>query len=267
MIPYALDHPYERTPYATLALIGVNAVMFPLIYLMKPEEFLPLLTHVGEFKPWQWLTSAFLHAGPEHLLGNMLFLWVYGRYVEERLGPWRAAALYGVFIVASEVCFILANFGLDVRGLGASGAISGLMGFVLVAAPTANVRCFWWGRLSYGTHFFSLPAWLLLGFWVIEQSVFGLAGLAPGVAISAHLGGFFAGMAAALLLRSRYAAGTDWHLPRHRTSLDARTESTLEAHALAALHRAQSARQPRDDPPAWHSRPVEFSRRRSRRPL
>ncbi len=261
MVPYALEYNYGRTPYATVGLITVNAVMFPLIFL-KASELAPLLTHADQFAPWQWLTSAFMHAGIEHLVGNMLFLWVYGRYVEERLGVARMLALYGLFIVTSALAFIGANFRTDAAGLGASGAISGLMGLVLVAAPTLNVRCFWWGRLGNGSHTFGLPAWFLLGVWVIEQSVYGLSGLVPGIAISAHLGGFFSGMAIGLLLRSDLVAGSDWHLsPKLSSGLSPKNEQVLEAEALAALHRAGTRRADREGPEPWYSRPVPPSRR------
>jgi len=164
--------------------------------------------------PVQFVTSMFLHAGLWHLMGNMLFLWVYGVYVEERLGPWK---FLGVYFAAGFVgSLFYLGLGNGVPCVGASGAISGLMGFTLIAAPWSEVRMFF---MLHERQFadpnlkstFTLPVWFLLGMWLVFQWVLGARG-GTNVAVAAHLGGFALGAGVAAFLRSAQCRGTSWYL-------------------------------------------------------
>jgi membrane associated rhomboid family serine protease len=211
LLPIGIEYYYERKPYATIGLIAANTLMFVLQFGMPERVLDELMCHPDTLKPWQWVTSVFLHAGPLHLGGNMLFLWVYGRYVEERLGPWRYLLAYLCLGIAASWTFVGANLGDPIPALGASGAISGLMGLVMVVAASAKVdTIFMWGHYLRR---FEFPVGFLLAFWVVEQMLMGMLG-AHGIAISAHLGGFAAGFGLGLLLRSEFLRGNPWHLER-----------------------------------------------------
>ena len=150
------------------------------------------------------LTAMFVHGGWLHLLGNMLFLYVFGNNVEDRLGRLRFLGFYLLTGYAATYGFSLADSGSDVPLVGASGAIAGVLGAYLVLFPRARV----WSLLTF--FFFlpvKLPAWLVLGSWFVLQYLYARgAGLAEGsgVAYLAHVLGFLAG--AALVWRLRGTA-------------------------------------------------------------
>jgi membrane associated rhomboid family serine protease len=94
LIPAEIEHPYERTAYATYALIGACVATFVLQFVLPDAVLAALALDPRAFAPHQLITSGFLHVGLLHLIGNLLFLGVYGRYVEDRLGPARFLGLY-----------------------------------------------------------------------------------------------------------------------------------------------------------------------------
>lgn len=159
------------------------------------------------------LTHQFLHAGWWHLIGNMIFLWVVGFVLEFGVGGY-LLALYlvgGIGAAWAQVHF--GNLGNEIM-VGASGAIAALMGFALVAIPSARVKLFYltWGRA--GT--FHAPLWFFLPFWILEQ--YFQAGMAVGeeavkVGYAAHFGGFFFG--AILALISRFVLPTPIRTPEN----------------------------------------------------
>lgn len=142
-------------------------------------------------------TCMFLHGGWMHLLGNMLYLWIFGNNVEDRLGP----VLFLVFYLATGVAGNLAHTFYEagvVPLVGASGAISGVMGGYILLFPRARVTAL----VPLGWYWFTvrLPAWIFLGVYIIFQNIFPVLGGAGGpgrggVAFLAHIGGFLAGMA------------------------------------------------------------------------
>jgi len=153
------------------------------------------------------LASMFLHGGWLHLIGNMLFLFVFGRSVEDRYGHLKFLMIYFVSGLAAAVTHILLNAGSRVPTIGASGAIAGILGAYLVCFPTARVTTliplffFFWTV--------EIPALFLLGYWFLIQFVAGFQMLAiqsvtgSGVAWWAHVGGFVVGMVMVLPLRPR----------------------------------------------------------------
>jgi membrane associated rhomboid family serine protease len=152
-------------------------------------------------EPLTVITSAFIHGGFLHLIGNMLFLWVFGDNIEDALGH----ALYLLFYLACAVGAVALQVVVDTNDLvpmvGASGAISGVMGAYFVLYPTARVD------VLFFFFIFPIPAVVLIGFWFALQLLAGVAtigaaeGASEGVAVWAHVGGFLTGLAIILAMR------------------------------------------------------------------
>jgi len=140
-------------------------------------------------------TSMFLHGGWLHLLGNMLFLWVFGGAVEEALGHFQYLIFYLICGVGSALVHTVFNLGSNVPTIGASGAISGVMGAFILLFPRARVTTLIPALLLFFT--VKIPAWLMLGYWFFLQFFSGVASLRMtdqgGVAWWAHVGGFILG--------------------------------------------------------------------------
>ena len=139
------------------------------------------------------LTSMFLHGGWMHLGGNMLYLWIFGDNLEKVMGHARFLIFYLVCGIAAAITHIVFSGGSAVPTIGASGAISGVLGGYLILFPKNRVRVLTRGGIM------SVPALVVLGFWIVIQLVSGFGSVATtaetgGVAYLAHVGGFFAGM-------------------------------------------------------------------------
>jgi len=149
------------------------------------------------------LTSMFMHGGLAHLFGNMLYLWIFGDNIEDRLGHLRYLLFYLLCGVLASLAHVLTNTGSYIPSLGASGAISGVLAGYVVLHPSRQVRAI---VLNFILTY--IPAWVAIGLWFVFQLVNGLGMLgggsqAGGVAYAAHIGGFIAG----LLLIKLFAAG------------------------------------------------------------
>ena len=149
------------------------------------------------------LFSLFLHGGLLHLAGNMLFLWIYGDNVEHRLGPLPFVFWYLVTGVAATLFHAVFFLGSDVPLVGASGAISGVLGFYFVWFPRNTVRVLFF-LPPFFWHVFEIPARIVLGIYLVIDNFlpFLFAG-AGGVAYGAHIGGFLAGAGAAFVMARR----------------------------------------------------------------
>ena len=139
------------------------------------------------------LTSMFLHGGWMHLGGNMLYLWIFGDNLEKVMGHARFLIFYLVCGIAAAITHIVFSGGSAVPTVGASGAISGILGGYLILFPKNRVRVLTRGGVM------SVPALVVLGFWIVIQLISGYGSVATtadtgGVAYLAHVGGFFAGM-------------------------------------------------------------------------
>jgi membrane associated rhomboid family serine protease len=150
------------------------------------------------------VTSMFLHGSWGHILSNALYFWVFGNNVEDSMGRGRFLVFYLLCGLAAAGAHVLVDPASPVPTVGASGAISGVMGAYLVLYPRARVRMLW---VVFVTHF---PAWLVLVWWFGTQVLAGLPQLMPvsrdvsgGVAVWAHVGGFVAGVALIFLFRNR----------------------------------------------------------------
>ena len=145
---------------------------------------------------WQAvLTSMFLHGGWMHLIGNMWFLWIFGNNVEDSMGHTRFALFYLLTGAAATLVHVATDPSSSVPTIGASGAISGIMGAYLVVYPRVRVQTLF--IIVLFVRVFPLPAWVMLGYWFVIQVV--SSAMTPagggGVAFGAHIGGFVAGVA------------------------------------------------------------------------
>jgi membrane associated rhomboid family serine protease len=164
------------------------------------------------------ITHMFLHGNLLHLLGNMLFLWVFGNYVEDRLGPWPFLGLYlasGVVAMFGHAAF---NWHDAVPMLGASGAIAGLLGAYLILRPRGRILV---ATAVAGLQILYMPAWSVLGLFFLEQFFIDEA---SGVAWIAHAAGMIAGALLALLLARLVA---DPQMPRFDTARPRSADWTL----------------------------------------
>ncbi|HEX8161990.1 MAG TPA: rhomboid family intramembrane serine protease [Pyrinomonadaceae bacterium] len=149
------------------------------------------------------LTSMFMHGGLAHLFGNMLYLWIFGDNIEDRLGHLRYLAFYLVCGFAADMAHVLLNAHSYIPSLGASGAISGVLGGYVLLFPHRKVNAIVLRMVT------TIPAWAAIGIWFAFQLINGLGFLGQGsqegggVAYAAHVGGFVAG----LLLVKLFAAG------------------------------------------------------------
>jgi membrane associated rhomboid family serine protease len=139
------------------------------------------------------LTSMFLHAGWMHLGGNMLYLWIFGDNLEGAMGHARFLAFYLICGIAAGLAQIVASGASNIPSLGASGAISGVLGGYLLLFPRNRVRVLMRGGIT------SVPAVVVLGLWILIQLISGIGSIANttesgGVAYMAHIGGFVAGL-------------------------------------------------------------------------
>jgi len=207
----------------TIALIALNVLAF-LLELGQGSEgalqsfitawgVVPREYSVGHDIPptipvpyWSTLiTSMFLHGGWMHLGGNMLYLWIFGDNLERVMGAARYAAFYLVCGIAAGLAHILFAGGSAVPSVGASGAISGVLGGYLLLFPQNRVKVLTRGGVA------SVPAIVVLGMWIVIQLVSQLGSIANtsqggGVAYMAHIGGFVAGMALVKLFATRQLA-------------------------------------------------------------
>jgi membrane associated rhomboid family serine protease len=151
------------------------------------------------------LSAMFLHGGTMHLVGNMLFLWIFGDNVEEVLGTFRYVLAYLIFGIAGTLAQVAAAPDSLIPTLGASGAIAGVMGAYIIWFPHNRVRVLFFNFLT------EMPAYLVIGAWILIQVAGGYGsighlGEVGGVAYLAHIGGAAAGLVAGLLFRERAMA-------------------------------------------------------------
>jgi membrane associated rhomboid family serine protease len=145
----------------------------------------------------------FMHGGWGHIIGNMWFLWLFGNNVEDAMGRVRFVVFYLLSGVGAAMAQVFADPASPVPMVGASGAISGIMGAYIVLYP--RVRVFTFIPLGFYMTSIALPAWVMLGYWMALQVLGGFAsiGQAGGVAFWAHAGGFVVGLALIKLFARR----------------------------------------------------------------
>ena len=212
MIPIRDEIPTRETPVVNYLLIAVNILVFVWM-LFLPDSALETFVNKYAMVPAHFaygvtltavmtiFTSMFMHAGLAHIGGNMLYLWIFGDNVEDRLGHGRYLAFYLVGGVAASLTHLVTNWGSDLPTVGASGAIAAVLGAYLLYYPGSRIATFI--PLGYFYRLTLVPAAVVLGFWFVLQLFDGVAALGGadvgGVAVWAHVGGFIAGMLMAKL--------------------------------------------------------------------
>lgn len=205
MIPLRDENPTRSLSFVTLLLIAANLGVF--LYELSAHEVVEKYALVPvEFMAQNnvtVVTSMFLHASWLHLLGNMLYLWIFGNNVEDSIGHGGFVVFYllcGVAAAATQIAFDPRS---DLPMVGASGAVSGILGAYLLLFPRARVLTLVpiWIFLKL----VRVPAWAVLLIWFGLQLLYGLVGMSSGVAIWAHIGGFVAGLILIPVFKKRSA--------------------------------------------------------------
>ena len=209
MIPLRDDNPVRATPFVTFGLIALCVLVFVWQLRLSPSAaeaavylygFLPgaLFGRVeveGSVVPpvLTMFSSMFLHGSFMHLAGNMLYLWIFGDNIEDRLGRGRYILFYLLCGAIAALAQALPDMDSQIPMIGASGAISGVLGAYVVLYPRANVLVALPLLIVFYT--FRVPAVLVLGFWFLGQLMSSLVATGgSGVAFGAHVGGFLAGL-------------------------------------------------------------------------
>lgn len=198
--PYKDENVAKNRPYITWALIAVNVIVFAwslfnFDYIINTFGFTP-----ANFVIITLFTSMFLHGGLDHIFGNMWYLWIFGDNVEDKFGKVKYIVFYIMAGLAAALTQYLTDPTSTVPTIGASGAISGVLGAYFALFPRVNVRV-----ASYFSTF-RIPAWAVIGFWFVLQFILGtvsfLGGVGSGIAFWAHVGGFVFGFAVTWILKS-----------------------------------------------------------------
>ena len=208
MIPLKDDNPTSTFPLFTIGIIVLNSLIFfyqqtlgeaatgfVFTYGAVPEKVTSF--QMTEFPaPLTILTAMFLHGGWFHLIGNMLFLWIFGKNIEDQLGHLRFPIFYLICGVLASLAHIMVTPHSSIPMVGASGAIAGVLGAYLIRFPNARILTLIW--FGFFIRLVRIPAIFFLGFWFILQLLYGLPSLAlrgtGGIAFFAHIGGFIAGL-------------------------------------------------------------------------
>ena len=220
MLPLWADVPRRRAAVVTVSLLAVNLGVFLYEIVLAAQSGAALTAFTLEYSlvpkrlltgymDWhQWLTvftSMFLHGGVAHVLGNCWFLWIFGRNVEDRLGPFRYLLFYLLAGVGAAALQVAMSSSSTLPMLGASGAISGVLGAYLVLFPTAWI----FTLVPWVVPIVPLPAFVLLIVWFAIQAMNGVGSLMSdeaargGVAWWAHAGGFSTGLIVTFWLKTR----------------------------------------------------------------
>ncbi len=225
MFPYKDDNPTELPPVVTVGIIVANVLVWLFVQGMGTSEALAQsVCNLGlipgevlrtaqpgagvELAPgrfcvvdavpnyWTVISSMFTHGGWFHLIGNMLFLWVFGNNIEDAMGHVRFVVFYLLCGTAAAATQVFMSPNSVVPMVGASGAISGVLGAYLLLYPRVRVHTLVF--LGFYATTIALPAYVMLGYWALLQLLGGVSSLATlekgGVAFFAHIGGFVAGL-------------------------------------------------------------------------
>lgn len=208
MFPIGDDDSARRTfPAVTYGLIALN-VLFFLVELNGGDSFIQqwsvvprrLVENPASDFPTIF-TSMFMHGGWVHLLGNMLYLWIFGDNVEDAFGHVKFLIFYLLCGVAATFAQVLFSAGSNIPNLGASGAIAGVLAAYIVLFPREQVR------VLMGRGVIPMPALVVIGLWIVLQFISGIGSITAsaqtgGVAYMAHIGGFLAGLVLTFMFRA-----------------------------------------------------------------
>lgn len=213
MLPLTDDNRGRRSaPIVTWVLIAINVLVYLYELILSDQDLNRLFLDYGVIPNditsgegyLTLLTSMFLHGGWLHIIGNMLFLWVFGDNIEDVMGHARYIVFYLLTGLAASGAQILVDTSSTVPTIGASGAISGLLAAYIICFPHGRIRTL----VTLGVFITSvmLPAWMMIGYWIVLQVIQGSLSLGVdspggGVAFFAHIGGFVAGLILVFLFR------------------------------------------------------------------
>jgi membrane associated rhomboid family serine protease len=218
VFPLYDDNPTRITPYFTYGLIGMNVLVFLheiSLSSLQLEQFFQLYAVIPQELSINWsrewttlFTSQFLHGGWWHLISNMVYLWVFGNNIEDRLGHFKYLLFYLTCGAIAALCQWFIGMYSAVPSLGASGAISGVLGAYLIWFPQARITTLIF--LGFFVTTVNIPALVIIGIFFVQNLISGFASLQAaanmsvetgGVAYWAHLGGFVVGSIFALVNR------------------------------------------------------------------
>jgi rhomboid family protein len=217
VIPLRDVIPSRTTPVVTITLIVLNVLAFLHEQTLGEYGYRRFIMTWGlvpaQFDWVNVFTSMFLHGGWDHIIGNMLFLWIFGDNVEDRMGHGRFIAFYvlcGVVAAMTQTAF---NPDSAVPMIGASGAISGVLGAYIIMFPHSRVLTLL--PIFFFIQIIEVPAVILLGFWFVMQLLSGLGSLTRpeaggGVAFWAHAAGFVAGMVLIYVFKRPERQAVEW---------------------------------------------------------
>ncbi len=256
MLPIYNERRIHRTPVVTYGLIATNVLVWIwewLVYTNDPRaarhtifQFAFVPSHLGPWlahpsfsvlTPYTMLTAMFLHASWLHIIGNMWFLYLFGRGVEDLLGRAQFLAFYLISGLCAGLVYLAFSGDSNIPTLGASGAIAGVMGAYCARFPKDRIRVLrgvlFWVR---GRVYWRWYAWVMLLYWFGWELLFQSAGHNDGVAHAAHIGGFLTGLVVAFCWPGR-----------HADTIDAAPEGDgLDSAPLAAAAAAGAAGAPSD---------------------
>jgi len=215
MLPLKDLNPTRRTPFITYALIAINVLVFLWEQLYSVADLQDIFLRLSVVPAnvvqnplaletfLDMVRSMFLHGGWAHLLSNMLYLWLFGDNIEDRLGAILYVTMYLVSGIVASIAQILIDPNSPIPLIGASGAIAGVLGGYLILFPGVRVQ----GIILLGliSRLAEWPAWSVLGLWFVIQFLNGAlslgveTGATGGVAFFAHVGGFIAGLILTLI--------------------------------------------------------------------
>jgi len=241
IFPIRDENPQIEAPYVTYGLIALNVIAWLALQGVGIEPQLTQSvctfglipadltgsdfssTRVGcsiDGQPdWYTLVTAmFMHGSWMHLIGNMWFLWIFGNNVEDAMGPVRFTIFYLLSGFAAAFAQVIADTGSVIPMVGASGAIGGVMGAYIILYPRVHVHMF----VLIIFRSFAVPAFLMLGYWIVVQLMGGYSSLGStggGVAFWAHIGGFIAGMVLVFVFKNEKMLAEHqyrgWNQKRH----------------------------------------------------
>ena len=196
--PLKDENPRSKFPFVNFLFIGINVAVF--VFSLTSFEY--FINNYGftpaKFSILTLFTSMFLHGGIAHIFGNMWFLHIFGDNVEDKFGHFKYVIFYILSGIAASLLHLLLNIGSNVPAVGASGAISGVLGAYVVMFPNVKVHVI--GRFYHGM----VSTKFMLGIWFLFQLVsgtFSLFGAQSGIAFFAHIGGFVFGAGFALIYK------------------------------------------------------------------
>lgn len=217
MLPLGDENPTKIKPIVNWSIIAASILAFLWQTSGGESHFVLTLINYGLVPAritsgsglHTFITSIFLHGGWSHLLGNMLFLTIFGDNIEDCCGHLRYLAFYLATGIAASTFWMLTTWGANFPAVGASGAISGVLGAYFILYPNAKIRTligvgFFWRMIR-------VPAYMMIGLWFLYQLMLASLPLNTGVAYTAHIGGFLAGMALSRIIKPKLRRRQVYH--------------------------------------------------------